>query len=587
MSYDKHKDAPPKVTIELAKSIYNELGLDIDITVSKKIDGIYSSLLVDKNGGWVTCGKGTTEEYCIASACGESIEHLCNYTAYDMSNLSKEAREYGGFFFYPDEQQIAITELISASPDIIDDAKKACSDGDLLMPDEEIEAFLTSYFGSSSLACVPFYSVKNQTCVPIPTDLLLNLCGSNGGGAGNTPEEAIGHALDEIAERYCKEQIYHRHLTPPIIPDSFIKERCPELLHVITELREEYGFNILVKDATLGIGLPVVCVVLIDPQKQEYIANFGAHPCFEIALERCLTEMFQMGGNDHDKVVRKSKAKWKRVSQEYIDGIKNWVSLLKDDVGILPDSMFAGDNSWEFKEWKKYSNYTNHFGMLYEIEHLLKVSDDIYIRNNSCTSFYSYKVYIPGVSTTALTFGKKEIEGLKYIKEFPVWMKERETFTDEQKIHLAKYVFAPDTYLGSLSIHNMNEFLFNDLYAALEYDLGNKERAMQILCEQGDARSECAMRALQLMEDGISGEHAEKLLFLFYPSDIAEFGSCWLETFVFEEIINKYVRDKYRNVVKGQVSRHQDKLDELHIRIKKRMEQYLGNQMMTRELVKE
>ena len=103
MGYSKYKDSAPEKTIDRIKKLYKErLGLELELSVKKRIEGIYSATLTDKKAMWNTCGKGTTELFCTASAYGESVEHLCNYFAYEIANLSQESNEAFGFEKYPD-----------------------------------------------------------------------------------------------------------------------------------------------------------------------------------------------------------------------------------------------------------------------------------------------------------------------------------------------------------------------------------------------------------------------------------------------------------------------------------------------------
>ena len=53
------------------------------------------------------------------------------------------------------------------------------------------------------------------------------------------------------------------------------------------------GYGILIKDASLGGKYPVMNVTLLHPDDQGCFASFGAHPRFEVALERTLTELLQ------------------------------------------------------------------------------------------------------------------------------------------------------------------------------------------------------------------------------------------------------------------------------------------------------
>ena len=63
--------------------------------------------------------------------------------------------------------------------------------------------------------------------------------------------------------------------------------RYPRIVEGIKGL-EAQGFPVLVKDASLGGQFPVMCVTLMNPRTGGVFASFGAHPSFEVALERSL-----------------------------------------------------------------------------------------------------------------------------------------------------------------------------------------------------------------------------------------------------------------------------------------------------------
>ena len=262
----------------------------------------------------------------LFSSSGEAIEHLCNYTAYDLGRISGAVDHAYGFSQYPDEVNVRISEIPTRFPQIYSDLQESYGilSGRTASP-EAIIHLLEQYFGKDTLPCIPFYSVKTRQEVLLPNALLSNLCGSNGGGAGNTPEEAIGHALDEIAERFAKERIYHTGLTPPDVPLSFIQDHAPDLLPIIAELESSGQFRVVVKDASLGLGLPVLCVLLVDQENQRYMVNFGAHPSFPVALERCFTEMFQFYEGGNTQMRRKKMTSTLLPAERILNGISNWV----------------------------------------------------------------------------------------------------------------------------------------------------------------------------------------------------------------------------------------------------------------------
>jgi ribosomal protein S12 methylthiotransferase accessory factor len=124
-----------------------------------------------------------------------------------------------------------------------------------------------------------------------PVNIIGNLYVSNGMSAGNTPMEARTQALSEILERHIKFRIISEGLCLPDVPEAVIA-RYPGIAAGIAGLRAA-GFGILVKDASLGGEFPVMNVTLLHPDDQGCFSSFGAHPRFEIALERALTELLQ------------------------------------------------------------------------------------------------------------------------------------------------------------------------------------------------------------------------------------------------------------------------------------------------------
>lgn len=580
MSYNKYKDAPPENSIQLAHSIFRILGIDPEIEVSKRVDGIFSAVLTDKAAQWITCGKGTSEAFCVASACGEAIEHLCNYTAYDMSRVSAQANEMFGFSQYPDEVSVSISEILSVFPQIYADLQQSYGllTGKIAAKKDIVE-LLNKLFQSDVIPCIPFYSVKQRRKVLIPNVLLSNLCGSNGGGAGNTPEEAIGHALDEIAERYAKERIYHAGLTPPNVPFSFIEARAPELLTVIQKIEKLGNYEVTVKDASLGCGLPVLCVLLVDREHQKYMVNFGAHPCFPIALERCLTEMFQFYEAGKTGTRRKKMAPLVMPIPEILNGIGNWVSLLKDDVGYVPFSFFVGAPSWSFADWPKHPDYTNALGLRQQLGTLQMMSDDIYIRSNSYFSFFAYRVYIPGISTTKLPFDEKQLESYQLSGHLTEMLNQDEELSSTERKRLRELVFSPNTFAGALVLHNMEEELRYALYAALIKDSGEGDYAVDILKMMDSKRCRCAIRAIELSADGMPKKDIQELLRLFYSPEDCAFGLAWLETSTFDHLTDLYIRHPRRTQKAVPPNAKNDSVNLLHQRLKKYMREHPIDQL--------
>jgi ribosomal protein S12 methylthiotransferase accessory factor len=185
--------------------------------------------------------------------------------------------------------------------------------------------------------------------VYFPSNLIENLYASNGMSAGNTLAEAQVQCLSEIFERAVKREIIEREIALPDVPPEVLA-KYPGILAGIKGL-EEQGFPVLVKDASLGGTYPVMCVTLMNPRTGGVFASFGAHPSFEVALERSLTELLQgrsfEGLNDLPPPTFATEA----VTEPY-----NFVEHFIDSSGVISWRFFSAKADYDFVEW----DFTGH-----------------------------------------------------------------------------------------------------------------------------------------------------------------------------------------------------------------------------------
>jgi ribosomal protein S12 methylthiotransferase accessory factor len=162
--------------------------------------------------------------------------------------------------------------------------------------------------------------------------------------AGNTLAEAQVQCLSEIFERAVKRDIIEGEICLPDVPKDVLA-KYPSILAGIQGL-EEQGFPVLVKDASLGGTYPVMCVTLMNPRTGGVFASFGAHPSFEVALERSLTELLQgrsfEGLNDLPAPTFESNA---------VTEPNNFVEHFIDSSGIVSWRFFSAKADYEFVEW--------------------------------------------------------------------------------------------------------------------------------------------------------------------------------------------------------------------------------------------
>ena len=107
----------------------------------------------------------------------------------------------------------------------------------------------------------------------------------------------------------------------------------------IAELRAA-GFGILVKDASLGGKYPVMCVTLLNPEDQGCYASFGAHPRFEVALERALTELLQ--GRALDRLcLLYTSSNYRNFADFHMDGLQR-VNLIVGNSNVGKTGLLEG-----------------------------------------------------------------------------------------------------------------------------------------------------------------------------------------------------------------------------------------------------
>ena len=194
------------------------------------------------------------------------------------------------------------------------------------------------------ICSLPYVRQSDGQVVYFPSNLVENLYVSNGMSAGNTLAEAQVQCLSEIFERAVKREIIEGEMALPDVPQEVLA-KYPRILAGIQGL-EEQGFPVLVKDASLGGKYPLMCVTLMNPKTGGVFASFGAHPSFEVALERSLTELLQgrsfEGLNDLPRPTFVSNA---------VTEPNNFVEHFIDSSGVVSWRFFSAKADHEFVEW--------------------------------------------------------------------------------------------------------------------------------------------------------------------------------------------------------------------------------------------
>ncbi|MCK5851556.1 YcaO-like family protein, partial [bacterium] len=195
--------------------------------------------------------------------------------------------------------------------------------------------------------------------------------------------------LSEIIERYVKNKIIAEEISLPEVPGEILA-KFPEILNVVDKL-EEIGLEILIHDASLGGQFPVINITLLNPDNGTCFAAFGAHPQFEVALQRTLTELFQGRSLEQLNEFRPPSFDSETVAEHY-----NLENHFIDSDGLISWKFFNKTPDFEFEYWN-YEGTTKQ-----EVDFLSKIifnnGFDIFITEYNFLEMYSCRIVVPGMS---------------------------------------------------------------------------------------------------------------------------------------------------------------------------------------------
>ena len=383
------KDAALEASIERFQHKLRDLGFDIEeASWLNPVPHVWSVHIRDKECPLCfTNGKGASKKAALASALGEYFERLStNYFFADF--YLGEAVANGPFVHYPNEQWFPIPEDGELPAGLLDEYTLEFYD-----PEAELSADMLIDLQSGNeergICALPFVRQDNQQTVYIPMNIVANLYVSNGMSAGNTATEARTQALSEVFERYVKNRVIAEAISLPTIPAEVVA-RYPDIKAAIDALEAE-GFPILCYDASLDGQFPVICVILLNPSNGTCFASFGAHPRFEVAFERTVTELLQ-GRSLKDLDVFSPPS----FNNEEVGDHHNLETHFIDSSGLISWDLFQDTPDFPFNEWNFAGTTEQEFNHLIGIFHELE--QPVYIADYEHLGVYACRILVPGMS---------------------------------------------------------------------------------------------------------------------------------------------------------------------------------------------
>lgn len=388
-SFIPGKDASLESTIRTMQHKLAQRGFHLDESSwLNPVEAIWSVHMRDHDCPMLfSNGKGATELAARASALGEFFERLGTHYFWTHFYLG-ETRANRPFVHYPQERWFAPSVDGKWPAELLNPELQS-----FYNPDSDIDAQvlvdLNSGNVSRGICALPYTRLSDGVVTWFPVNIIGNLYVSNGMAAGNTMMEARSQALSEIFERHIKYRIISEGLCLPEVPQAVI-DRYPGIAAGIAGLRDA-GFGILVRDASLGGRYPVMCVTLLHPKDQGLFASFGAHPRFEIALERALTELLQ--GRALESLEGFPEPGF---DMDEITAVANLEIHFVDSSGVVSWNFLGDQPDYPFVDWNFSNTTAEDYAWLCAC--VAKEGKEIYVADFDEQGAYSCRILVPGMS---------------------------------------------------------------------------------------------------------------------------------------------------------------------------------------------
>lgn len=283
-----YKDRDPKDTIGIIEKFFSSKNLKLNEldyhqseanTFSCRYELLYNNKSILK-----TNGKGTTAILSKASCLAEMYERFCA-TQEDICNNIFSYFKYQEFNMEKNHFHIAKDEQIIE--DISTD--RFFQDGFFYWLNNNQNIFSETF--QQNFYKVPYSNLNNPEDIVYYNPYFLKLVeGTNGLAAGNTKEEALVQGISEIFERYGIELFFsHPQFRYYYLNPQYFSNYIQNIIALIEKLNKK----VFIFDLSYNYQIPVIMIIVQDISKHFYHIHFGSAPIIDIAIERCLTEIYQ------------------------------------------------------------------------------------------------------------------------------------------------------------------------------------------------------------------------------------------------------------------------------------------------------
>ena len=527
------KDRSPVETVAHIKQLLASYGIEVEENWhNSSVPYCYALAGNVKGTTFFVNGKGLSKEFALASCYGELMERLQLGYIYS-GNLQKNVTQTFDVNTTPPVHYRELLERNSSWYQLLSCRLKKYTG--ISMSAEEILKQNADPDGTVKVS--PYFCLTTGSRVNYPNSLRGKLYTSNGCAAGNTPEETIVQAISEIVERHHLVHIIDGSVSLPDIPEEVL-QRHTTAYNIISYIREQ-GYQVVVKDCSLGKKFPVVCVYIIDRKTGRYNTHFGAYPIFEIALERSLTESFQ--GRTIDNIARYEDFLFKKsgefsfasISNEIIHGAHNKTT-----------SFFIGEPEHQYNPNAGFLGKDNKALLQECIAFFKEMGYDILVRDRSCLGFCTYQVIIPGYSEVFLHRMCPNMNELRYAPQAQRALRNPSaaSITDllgmvlnkEEMSKFTSNIFSAHGFLAGSKLSaypdpRQDSFLMSASLGYAYYALGQQAQALDCVssmlacCDKADTGALlCLKRYLSLKANRYAPDAIRELLLYFHQSETVD-----------------------------------------------------------------
>lgn len=524
----EYKDAAPVDTVNHIKGILKAYGIETQEKWGDScVPNCYSlrvSIAGTKAG---TNGKGVTREFALASGYGEFMERL------QTGNIWRNKMSFDKGVSTADAQckTVSVNDLLERNGKWYERFSDNLYDAtQIRMSPRQI----IDQFADQDCTCegIPYYCPTTDTVEYLPLELVKSVYGSNGGAAGNTMEEAIVQAIGEIVERNHELRVIRDDIPVPEIPEEIL-QGFPIAYNIIQYLRS-HGLRVVVKDCSLGTKFPVVCVCIVEASTGRYYTHFGAHPNFELAVQRTLTETFQ--GRSLQNIGKYEEFCYSDQEQQ---NFRHYITEFVLGSSEKKPQFFLTKAEGEYQPCKGFAGRNNRECLKECIDYFRDLGYDVLIRDSSCMGFPTCQVIIPGYSEMIPHRLSAKYHNYRYRTAATRALRNPTAVSSEDLLSLMMHRaesmknrvygmegFLAEAGISALAPENLTEFLMNAALAYAYYTFGKYQDVMGFInrmLKVGDPKHTgylvCLKRYLAMTVKGFSAEEIRNTLDYFHEEN--------------------------------------------------------------------